>query len=645
MATVEALLHTEAVDHEPVPPACEEEGVPAASRAEAWRKLLLHGTDPVDVPLDLADAVDPHIADDLQLLSSRLGGLAGDQPIPVKSLQAGVQQLCRQRALQYSSALAELCGPLVLLPLDAKDAVTLLAAITDRFLRFQFLPAEQSAKAETVQECLAGLLRLLLQYHDPLLALHLDRHRVAPAILLTYWSHDLFIRRTGLQEAHLLWDHLFLCPDAVSVLFVALALLISQRQAVLAHEDPAVITQAINDLFVQPPALTALFGDARSLLRQTPPSAIDLARQLLTVDPALDVEAVRAHIRASIVLPITTADLLEAFRVAGHRAKGALTYIVLDCRALRSFQYARLPTAVHIGPDVGYDPEKFLHMRERFDSARGSHFCVMGTGKALPEELNLLTIIAMQFVQGGFEHVAFAEGGFKACIPDIKAERVEYVREVPKEKPEPAPSASSIAVQKAAATLGDAKAYLKRGIGNMNFGALGSNLPTMKPPTVTLPSIKPPTVNLSFGGFFNRGKPAEDKAAAGLDGGAALPDFVSRPDSGPASGGSGAAAAEAKGPTSTGAPATTGKEVPTAASATDPNAFSLGEDDDEGAEFEFLEAASPAAPPATSAPKAEGTRAPPASPLCESPSPTSPTSAGRAANTEEPPAQATEPAP
>lgn len=54
------------------------------------------------------------------------------------------------------------------------------------------------------------------------------------------------------------------------------------------------------------------------------------------------------------MLPITTADLLEAFRVAGHRAKGALTYIVLDCRALRSFQYARLPTAVHIGPDVGY---------------------------------------------------------------------------------------------------------------------------------------------------------------------------------------------------------------------------------------------------------------------------------------------------
>lgn len=44
MATVEALLHTEAVDHEPVPPVCEEEGVPAASRAEAWRKLLLHGT-------------------------------------------------------------------------------------------------------------------------------------------------------------------------------------------------------------------------------------------------------------------------------------------------------------------------------------------------------------------------------------------------------------------------------------------------------------------------------------------------------------------------------------------------------------------------------------------------------------------------
>ena len=50
------------------------------------------------------------------------------------------------------------------------------------------------------------------------------------------------------------------------------------------------------------------FGIAPSLppLREASepaPSAIELARKLLTADPALDLEAVRAHIRASIARP------------------------------------------------------------------------------------------------------------------------------------------------------------------------------------------------------------------------------------------------------------------------------------------------------------------------------------------------------
>ena len=105
-----------------------------------------------------------------------------------------------------------------------------------------------------------------------------------------------------------------------------------------------------------------------------------------------------------------------------------ISYVVLDCRSERSFHFARLPTAIHIGCDVGYDPELMLSMLERFEGARGSHICVFGTGRGVAEEANLLKIIALRFTQGGFPFVSIAEEGFKGLIPLIKAGQIEVVK-------------------------------------------------------------------------------------------------------------------------------------------------------------------------------------------------------------------------
>ena len=59
---------------------------------------------------------------------------------------------------------------------------------------------------------------------------------------------------------------------------------------------------------------------------------------------------------------------------------------------MKSFKFARLPTAVHVG-NVGYDSAKMKAVMERFELAKGSHFVIFGTGKHLPDEDNLLCSI------------------------------------------------------------------------------------------------------------------------------------------------------------------------------------------------------------------------------------------------------------
>lgn len=96
---------------------------------------------------------------------------------------------------------------------------------------------------------------------------------------------------------------------------------------------------------------------------------------------------------------------------------------------MKSFRFARLPTAVHIGATIGYDPKKLENIVKQFESAKGSHFTLFGTGRRLPDEENLLKVIAMRFLTRGFPHISIAPGGFKDCIKYISSDQIEYVRD------------------------------------------------------------------------------------------------------------------------------------------------------------------------------------------------------------------------
>jgi hypothetical protein len=71
---------------------------------------------------------------------------------------------------------------------------------------------------------------------------------------------------------------------------------------------------------------------------------------------------------------------------------------------------------------------------KQFESAKGGHFTIFGTGRKILDEQNLLNLIAMKFIQNGFPHISIAYEGFKGCIKYISTNQIEYVRDEKKEE-------------------------------------------------------------------------------------------------------------------------------------------------------------------------------------------------------------------
>lgn len=68
-------------------------------------------------------------------------------------------------------------------------------------------------------------------------------------------------------------------------------------------------------------------------------------------------------------------------------------------------------------------------------------------GKHLPDEDNLLHVIAMRFVVAHFPHVSIAPHGFKDCIKYITHHEIEFVRDAPTIAKQPAAAAEATTLQ------------------------------------------------------------------------------------------------------------------------------------------------------------------------------------------------------
>lgn len=107
----------------------------------------------------------------------------------------------------------------------------------------QHLPSIYSGHQFESLQCYFGFFNLLLRYHDPELSSMLTLRNMLPELYAVPWFLTLFARKTPLALVMALWDAYIIDGDPFLHVFVALALLTQNREALLkAPEDDLVPT-------------------------------------------------------------------------------------------------------------------------------------------------------------------------------------------------------------------------------------------------------------------------------------------------------------------------------------------------------------------------------------------------------------------
>jgi hypothetical protein len=362
---------------------------------------------------------------DVEQLLADLGSTTdATQPL----VEGILQVYCKKAVRPYSSSLVDLTMPLVIV--YGADASGLFHTI------YRASTALVLKTPPYAQGYICDVHRSLLQFHDPELSLHLDRHNLYKGLHKAVfdpesgWHSTAFASILRQGNALSLWDYLVSAGqgDMRRLLLVGIAVVILARTSLLklsASDDVEVCV-------IRSLASGVEIAKKSEELRERTPMCTSEDIRLAMFGTAEEVSTAQERIRKHIVIPITCNEVMDSFRVKKVKSSAGTTaplrYVVLDCRSEKSFNYARLPTAVHIGTKVGYDAELMRAITDRFTSARGSHFCVLGTGRGLTEENNLLNVLALQFVQAGFSQIAIVEEGFKGIIPSIKDGSIEFVQ-------------------------------------------------------------------------------------------------------------------------------------------------------------------------------------------------------------------------
>ncbi|CAD2218276.1 hypothetical protein AGDE_09811 [Angomonas deanei] len=296
-----------------------------------------------------------------------------------------------------------------------------------------------------------SLLRLLLQYHDPALSEALDHQKIEVGRYLLDWSSSLFAKKDDHEAAVHVLDWILILLERNMVPYAALAFLMSNRQAVMGFRTEEETTEYLQTLsfkfsYRKESALNAGLVDGRRiaplpiwsgkslmqnadlLVRNTPLSAQNVLECCLWPDTAQlskSPEALAHHYSLTPCLPIERSDFATSFSTKDATRSAALDYVVIDSRARVSYEHANLPGSIFVGDVAGYDQERLEQLVSRVEEkAKGSHVCVLGTGRAIDEEKNLLKLIAMQLVRKHLPYVGLLYVGFKGLIPMIKQKMI-----------------------------------------------------------------------------------------------------------------------------------------------------------------------------------------------------------------------------
>eukprot|EP00727_Mastigamoeba_balamuthi_P010580 m51a1_g6144 hypothetical protein (587) ;mRNA; r:284123-287099 len=334
--------------------------------------------------------------------------------------------------LAWSECLAPLAAPFVLHETSDLDAYTCAAGMVARLAPF----AAHAADAR-VMAGICELLRLAVTYHDPELGLHVQQRGASFADFAPQWFESMFTRICSAAALNRLWDVFVLQSNMYQCLFVATALVLASREALLKAPDAASVLGCLRGIRLErADQVDRVLQESFALWDVSP---ISLRKQLgCAMRNTPNYQGwMHGYLTGALCLELSAADV-EAERDQGK------SVTVVDCRPRALFAQGSLPAALSLPlADAAERPALFAQtlsqlreMQSPLPSSSSAlplssaqrcrvHYLVCGDGCA-----DQSAMVALLLARG-VRHVAAVYRGYGACHALAMAGRLELVGHAP----------------------------------------------------------------------------------------------------------------------------------------------------------------------------------------------------------------------
>ncbi|CAK4166682.1 unnamed protein product [Aphanomyces euteiches] len=434
LRSLEAELDKRRPDTYIITQLCHDLGeIPGKWRGRVWKELLCPGGIKAELQWETISMMEQDDSNQRVIRADAPRTRSKDFPSDSRETieRSLVQMLtfyCKSKNIRYKQGMNEVLAPFLLLRMASPEWTD--SIVYQCFYTFidKFLTNVYSDREFRSLQCSMRLLRLLLQYHDPVLCAHLDQHDMTPELYVTPWFMTFFARNESPSVVFALWDTVLLNDDPCLLHFFALALLEDCRETVLAAdvaEMPQVLAQLAITSVEHVERLTKL---ALERLAQTP-SSFRKDVTLVCYRPLTDrsLPALK-QIGVAPCLCLHPQEVVGYMLSKVHGTPTNVPFLILDCRPFASFQDYHFSLSYHIDPEVVASPEAFNVLLDGFGRMKECHFCFLGGEPAAgsTEETSTgdemhVTRFVLLFLQNGFQHVSKVQGGLDALRTELLA--------------------------------------------------------------------------------------------------------------------------------------------------------------------------------------------------------------------------------
>jgi hypothetical protein len=310
-----------------------------------------------------------------------------------------LQYFCISNNVQYKQGMNELLAPFVYLNAPPKGnmmSYLLFQALLFRYLQRYFCLDESTFLFKSFR-----MFDLLLLYHDPQLALHLQEQDFIPELYSTQWFLTLFARALPMQHTLRLWDMIISVDDPAFIFFIGLVLLCSKRTELLLVESDRLPEIISTIAFTDEESIDNIVADAWKLYKSTPRCFVRKLRLCCINTTELTPMPCKINNNTAASTPMkknkgwqghehdvsmATQSVGECVMLSPKELVDSLDdaessqYVLLDVRSSNDnhlYGAGSIPKAVVLEPNFLDKPVAFDSWLQHFDSCRDLKVCII----------------------------------------------------------------------------------------------------------------------------------------------------------------------------------------------------------------------------------------------------------------------------